>query len=93
MAARLYPPVINHLGSLIEKKYNLSCYLSQQLDFQERVNSRPGTIMDEFDLGPDIPIEGTTGEAPRFIFCFDFGTTFTGEFSPTLTVIFQVLTL
>ncbi|RSM16799.1 hypothetical protein CDV31_004408 [Fusarium ambrosium] len=35
--------------------------------------------MDEFDLGPDVvPIEGTTGEAPRFIFCFDFGTTFTG---------------
>lgn len=40
-----------------------------------------GAAMDEFDLGPDVPIEGTTGEAPRFIFCFDFGTTFTGKFT------------
>lgn len=49
---------------------------SQEFVFQEESD----TAMDEFDLGPDIPIEGTTGEAPRFIFCFDFGTTFTGEF-------------
>lgn len=77
MAARLYPPAINHLGSLIEKKYHLSCYLSRKnLSFRKESD----TTMDEFDLGPDIPIEGTTGEAPRFIFCFDFGTTFTGEF-------------